>query len=134
MAESNNPTPPQFPEAEYQETTEVLGRKIHRYLIKPSSGFAEFITNAATWILSFSSRSLELTSIVLLHIMFIPATLAYLNGLTDQLPGLDTYLLALAALLVMLVRGIINNDRVANLLHAFGFVSQLTVVAMILLK
>ena len=94
----------------------------------------EFFNSLVKWAFSFSSRSLELTAIVVLHCMFLPATMAYLNALTDQLPSLDVFLLALGGLVILNLRAIINQDRVASLLHLTGFIGQLVVVAMILLK
>lgn len=94
----------------------------------------EVLNKVINWAFSLSSRSLELTAIVVLHCMFLPATMAYLNAITDQLPSLDTYLLALGGLLVLFLRAIINNDRVANLIHMSGLAAQLVVIAMILLK
>ena len=61
----------------------------------------EVLKKLLSWAFSLSSRSLELTAIVVLHCMFLPATMAYLSALTDQLLSLDAFLLALSGLIIL---------------------------------
>lgn len=89
---------------------------------------------ALHWFNTLSERTLSLASIATLHVIFLPNALAYLNGLTEKLPNLDAYLLLIIALVIMNVRSIIKNDKIAALVHTAGFVSQLAMLALILLK
>lgn len=86
------------------------------------------------WLQGFSEVTLSLSAITVLHIVFLPNLVAYLNGLTDKLPNLDTYLLLLLALAIMNLRAIIKKDSIATIVHAAGFISQLVVLAVVLLK
>jgi hypothetical protein len=88
----------------------------------------------STWLYSLSERTLTITSIVILHSVFIPSIYAYMNALTDQLPSLDTYILVVSALVIMNLRAIIKKDSVATLIHMVGFVVQLVILAIVLMK
>lgn len=92
------------------------------------------LDKAFRWVNTLSERTLHLSSIAILHVIFLPNALAYLNGLTDKLPNLDAYLLLVAALVIMNLRSIVKNDKIAALVHMVGFVSQLSMLALILLK
>ena len=96
--------------------------------------FNTYYENISEWISTLSERTLTLSSIAILHVVFLPNALAYLNGITDRLPNLDAYLLVVLALIIINLRSIMKNDKVASLIHLAGFVSQLTVLALILMK
>lgn len=96
--------------------------------------FTDIIEVLKNWMNSLSERTLTLSSIAILHCMFLPNALAYLNGITQTLPNLDAYLLSVLALGIMNLRSIIKNDKVATLIHMLGFIGQLSVLAIILMK
>lgn len=96
--------------------------------------FNTFYDNLVIWLSTLSERTLALSSIAILHVVFLPNALAFLNGLTDRLPNLDAYLLVVLALVIMNLRSIMKNDKVASLIHLVGFVGQLTILALILMK
>ena len=86
------------------------------------------------WLLSLSDKTLNLCSIAILHLVFLPQYVAYLNGLIDKLPNLDTYIILLIALGLMMLRAIIKKDMIAILIHSVGFISQILIMSFILLK
>lgn len=96
--------------------------------------FNTFYDKLTVWLSTLSERTLTLSSIAILHVVFLPNALAFLNGLTDRLPNLDAYLLVVLALVITNLRSIMKNDKVASLIHLAGFVGQLTVLALILMK
>ncbi len=93
-----------------------------------------FQTKAMAWVNTLSERTLTLTSIAILHSVFIPNILAFLNHISDKLPNLDSYLLVVVALFIMMLRAVVKNDKVATLVHMIGFASQLVLLALVLLK
>lgn len=98
------------------------------------TNFDSFGTNVVSWIKSLSERTLSLLAIAILHLTFLPGLVAYLNGITDKLPSIDTYIIVLAALGIMNLRAIIKKDSIASLIHLAGFISQITVIAFVLMK
>lgn len=94
----------------------------------------EFVDEVTKWAKGLSERTLQLSAIAILHVTFLPGLVAYLNGITDKTPSLDAYIIVLAALGIMNLRAIIKKDSPALLIHLAGFISQLVVVAFVLLK
>lgn len=94
----------------------------------------EFVDEVTKWVKGLSERTLQLSAIAILHVTFLPGLVAYLNGITDKTPSLDAYIIVLAALGIMNLRAIIKKDSGALLIHLAGFLSQLVVVAFVLLK
>jgi hypothetical protein len=86
------------------------------------------------WVTSLSERTLTLSAIAILHATFVPNALAFLNGITEKLPNLDAYLLVVLALVIMNLRAILKNDKIASLIHLVGWAGQLSLFALILLK
>ena len=95
---------------------------------------AEFIISCGKFLMSLSDRTLELSVIAILNVVFLPNYMAYLNRLTDKLPNLDTYILVLLVLAIMNLRSIIKKDSAAILIHMIGFISQLVIFTFIVLK
>ena len=93
-----------------------------------------FVDEIIKWGKNLSERTLQLSAIAILHVTFLPGLVAYLNGITDKTPSLDAYIIVLAALGIMNLRAIINKDSAAMIIHLIGFISQLIVVAFVLLK
>jgi len=90
--------------------------------------------NLWTALTSLSERTLSLMSIAILHAAFIPTMYAYISGVTEHLPNVDIYLFVLLSLSIMTLRSIIMKDLVSVLIHFVGFVSQLTLAALIIFK
>lgn len=96
--------------------------------------FDVYTENAMKWIKGLSERTLALSSISIFHLVFLPNVIAYMNGLTDKLPTLDSYLLVVAGLVIMNLRAIIKKDSLSMVIHLIGFISQLAVLAIVLMK
>lgn len=96
--------------------------------------FNSFFNGLLTWFKGLSERTLQLSAIAILHVTFLPGLVAYLNGITDKTPSLDSYIIVLSALVIMNLRSILNKDSVSCLIHLAGFTSQIVVAAFVLLK
>lgn len=96
--------------------------------------FNKVLVGVQNWVSSLSERTLALSGITILHCAFITNLLAVMNNLTDKTPGLDAYLLVSLALFIMCLRSILTNDKISTLIHVVGFCSQLTVLALIILR
>lgn len=94
----------------------------------------DFWNNLQLWVSTLSERALSLSGIAILHCAFITNLLAVMNSITDKTPGLDAYLLVSLALFIMCLRSILINDKIATLIHVVGFCSQLSVLALIILR
>ena len=94
----------------------------------------KFIVSCGKFLMNLSDRTLELSIIAILNVVFLPNYMAYLNRLTDKLPNLDTYILVLLVLAIMNLRAIIKKDSTAILIHMIGFISQLVIFTFIVLK
>ena len=86
------------------------------------------------WLFSLSERSLLLIAITGMHLVFLPQMYAYLNNKTEVLPNLDAYLVVLFVTVCMNLRAILKKDQVSQLVHMIGFVAQLVIGMLILLK
>lgn len=94
----------------------------------------EYLEQVYLWGKNLSERTLSLAAIAILYLTFLPDLVAYLNRLTDQLPSLNSYLIVMAALVVMNLRAIFKRDSISCLVHLIGFMSQIGVISFILLK
>jgi len=102
---------------------------------RPSISKKDFYVHMAmNWINTLSERTLTLSAIAVLHCVFVPNMLAFLNHITDKLPSLDSYLLVATALFIMMLRSVVKSDKMAIVIHMVGFVSQLSLLALVLLK
>jgi hypothetical protein len=113
-------------------TTELLDEKETQGTMKKDS--ATIQNKIVHWLSTLSERTLTLTSIAILHSVFTPNVLAFLNHLTDRLPSLDSYLLVMIALFIMMLRAVHKIDKTAIFVHMCGFVMQLGLLALVLLK
>ena len=86
------------------------------------------------WVYSISERTLTIVSIIVLHSVFIPQIFAYHKGMTDKLPNFDAYILVIIALVLLNLRAIIKKDSVVCGVHMFGFVVNLSLIALTFLK
>lgn len=93
-----------------------------------------FMESLSKWLFSISERSLLMLAITGMHMVFVPQMYAYLNNLTETLPSLDSYLVVLFATICMNLRAILKKDQAAQLIHMVGFVGQLLIGMLILLK
>lgn len=93
-----------------------------------------FIENVNKWVFSLSERTLLMVAITAMHMVFVPQMYAYLNNLTEVLPSLDSYFVVVFATVCLNIRAIIKKDQIAQLIHMFGFVGQLVIGMLILLK
>lgn len=93
-----------------------------------------FMESLSKWMFSISERTLLMFAIAAMHMVFVPQMWAYLNNLTETLPSLDSYLVVLFATICMNLRAILKKDQAAQLIHMAGFVGQLVIGMLILLK
>jgi hypothetical protein len=90
----------------------------------------EFVSYFAT----LSQQSFTVASIAVLHSIFVPTTIAYLGGLTERLPSIDTVLLLLVGLSAMAISSIIKKDMVAVFAHMVGFSGQAILLSIVVFK
>lgn len=95
---------------------------------------SDLFENFGKWLYSLSDRTLTLSSIVVLHSVFVMQMYAYLTRISDRLPSLDTYLMVVFALVILNLRAILNKDQLASMIHMLGFVSQLALMTWVVLK
>lgn len=87
-----------------------------------------------TYVSTISERALSLASITILHCIFLPSILAYLNSLSDKLPSLDSVLLVLLALTIMTLHAILKNDRLLIITHMIGFITNSVIFSMVIFR
>ena len=83
---------------------------------------------------TISERTLSVSAIAILHCIFLPSILAYLNAVSDKLPSLDSVLLVLIALTIMTLHAILKNDRLLVLIHLIGFISNSVILSMVIFR
>lgn len=81
-----------------------------------------------------SANTLSWLSIIAGHCVFIPSMLAILTAMTDNTPSIDIVILVQLALLLSFVRTVVVKDTVGTVLHAFGWFSNMMLLALILFK
>lgn len=85
-------------------------------------------------IMNLSERVLSVSAIVILHCIFVPTLLAFLNSLSDKLPSLDSVLLVTIALTIMTLHAIVKNDRLLIITHMIGFITNLVILSMVVFR
>lgn len=85
-------------------------------------------------IMNLSERVLSVSAIAILHCIFFPTILAYLNAISDKLPSLDSVLLVLVALSIMTLHAILKNDRLLVLVHMIGFITNSVILSMVIFR
>jgi hypothetical protein len=93
-----------------------------------------FGTSLVTFLRTISQNTLNISSVVVLHCVFVPATIAYLTGLTEKLPSIDSVLLVLVALTIMAANALVKNDRLLILTHMLGFIGNCVLLSMVVFK
>lgn len=83
---------------------------------------------------TISERALSVSAIAILHCIFLPSILAYLNAMSDKLPSLDSVLLVLFALTIMTFHAILKNDRLLVLVHLIGFITNSVILSMVIFR
>jgi hypothetical protein len=98
------------------------------------NGLNEFATGLVDFARTISHNTLNIASVVVLHCVFVPSTIAYLTGLTEKLPSFDSVLLVLLALTIMAANALVKNDRLAILTHMIGFIGNCVLLSMVVFK
>jgi hypothetical protein len=98
---------------------------------KNVSDFFEALVDYAKTI---SNNTLNIASVVVMHCVFLPSTIAYLNGITEKLPSIDSVILVLLALTIMAANALVKNDRLAILTHMIGFIGNSVLLSMVVFK
>lgn len=83
---------------------------------------------------TISERTLTISTIVILHSIFLPSTIAYLTALTERTPSIDSVLLVLLALSIMAINAIIKKDMLAICVHMLGFLGNTVLLALVVFK
>lgn len=94
----------------------------------------EFFNGIKDKLAGIGSDTLNLIMIIIGHCVFLPVTLAILTGLTDRGPSLDTVVLVQTMLMISFIRGIVNKDAMATVIHGLGWFGQGLLLAMIVFK
>jgi len=81
-----------------------------------------------------SANTLNWLSIIAGHSVFIPSMLAFLTAITDNTPSIDIVILVQLFLLLSFIRTVVVKDTVGTVLHAFGWFSNMMLLALILFK
>jgi hypothetical protein len=97
-------------------------------------GLNDFGNAFVDYVRTISNNTLNIASVVVLHCVFVPATIAYLTGITERLPSIDSVLLVLLALTIMAANALVKNDRLAILTHMLGFISNSVLLSMVIFK
>jgi hypothetical protein len=81
-----------------------------------------------------SAETLGWLAVVLIHCATIPTLLALLTGLSDSVPNLDIVLFMWAGLVLLFFRAVVMRDLLNIITIGLGFITQATIMAMILFK
>ena len=81
-----------------------------------------------------SAETLGWLAVVLIHCATIPTLLALLAGLSDSVPNLDIVLFMWAGLVLLFFRAVVLRDLLNIITIGLGFITQATIMAMILFK
>lgn len=98
------------------------------------SFLSDFGNSLLEYISTISERVLSVSAIVILHCIFVPTLLAFLNSLSDKLPSLDSVLLVTIALTIMTLHAIVKNDRLLIITHMIGFITNLVILSMVVFR
>lgn len=81
-----------------------------------------------------SQQTLNISSIVVLHSIFVPQIFAYLMNLTEKTPSIDSVLLVLLALTIMAMNSMIRRDMMAIFVHLIGFITNVVLLSFVVFK
>lgn len=81
-----------------------------------------------------SADTLGWLAVVVIHCATIPTLLALLTGLSDTVPNLDVVLFMWAGLILLFFRAVVLRDMLNIITIGLGFITQATIMAMILFK
>jgi hypothetical protein len=81
-----------------------------------------------------SADTLGWLAVILIHCATIPTLLALLTGLSDSVPNLDIVLFMWAGLVLLFFRAVVLRDLLNIITIGLGFITQATIMAMILFK
>jgi len=81
-----------------------------------------------------SADTLGWLAVVVIHCATIPTLLALLTGLSDTVPNLDIVLFMWAGLILLFFRAVVLRDMLNVITIGLGFITQATIMAMILFK
>ena len=97
-----------------------------------------FIKCARAWLEQqlpkVSADTLGWLAVILVHAATIPSLLALLTGLSDRTPSLDVVLFIWAGLVLLFARAIVLKDTLNIITIGVGFITQATIMAIILFK
>jgi hypothetical protein len=97
-----------------------------------------FVTSLRTWLEQHlpkvSADTLGWLAIILIHSATIPTLLALLTGLSDNVPNLDIVLFMWGGLALLFFRAVVMRDLLNIITIGLGFITQATIMAMILFK
>jgi len=81
-----------------------------------------------------SAETLEWWAVILIHCATIPTLLALMTGLSDTVPNLDIVLFMWAGLVLLFFRAVVLRNLLNIITSGLGFITQATIMAMILFK
>ena len=81
-----------------------------------------------------SAETLEWLAVILIHCATIPTLLALMTGLSDTVPNLDIVLFMWAGLVLLFFRAVVLRNLLNIITSGLGFITQATIMAMILFK
>ena len=81
-----------------------------------------------------SAETLEWLAIVSLHCATVPTLLALLASLSDRTPSLDVVMFVWTGLVLLFARAIVLKNTINIITNGAGFITQATVMAMILFR
>lgn len=119
--------------SEIKEMTSIKFNK-NKFLETTKELLNSFFTSLASYVKTISERTLSITTVVILHSIFVPSLLAYLNSITEKLPSLDSVILVLSALSIMAFNAILKNDRLLVVTHLTGFIINSVILSMVIFK
>ena len=81
-----------------------------------------------------SAETLEWLAVILIHSATIPTLVALMTGLSDNVPNLDIVLFMWAGLVLLFFRAVVLRNLLNIITIGLGFITQATIMAMILFK
>lgn len=79
----------------------------------------------------WTGHSLQLTVVMLLHMITIPQLLTVLWMITDDMPSLDIALLSWGGLAALYIQHLIQRDQLLMFVNTTGFFAQAVLCALI---
>jgi hypothetical protein len=81
-----------------------------------------------------SAETLEWLAVILIHAATIPTLVALMTGLSDNVPNLDIVMFMWAGLALLFFRAVVLRNLLNIITIGLGFITQATIMAMILFK